>query len=38
VAARKERRMSTVLEINLALWGMLICSGVEVAGWLQAVL
>ena len=33
-----EKRMSTVLEINLALWGMLICSGMEVAAWLHAVL
>jgi hypothetical protein len=31
-----EKRMSTVLEINLALWGMLICSGVEMAAWLQS--
>lgn len=27
--------MSTALEINLALWGMLICSGLEMAAWLQ---
>ena len=31
-----EKRMSAVLEINVALWGMLICSGMEVAGWLHA--
>jgi hypothetical protein len=24
------------LEINLALWGMFICSGMEIAGWLFA--
>jgi hypothetical protein len=27
--------MSTALEINIALWGMLICSGIEMAGRLQ---
>jgi len=25
-----EKRMSVALEINLALWGMIICSGIEV--------
>lgn len=27
--------MLDVLEINVALWGMLICSSLEVIGWLQ---
>jgi hypothetical protein len=27
--------MLEVIEINIALWGMLICSGIEIAGWLQ---
>jgi hypothetical protein len=27
--------MLAVVEINIALWGMLVCSGVEVAGWFQ---
>jgi hypothetical protein len=30
--------MLKVLEINIALWGMLVCSGIEIAGWLQATL
>jgi|SwirhisoilCB3_FD_contig_31_13083204_length_404_multi_3_in_0_out_0_1 hypothetical protein len=30
-----EERMAAVLQINVALWGMLICSGMEMAGWLQ---
>jgi len=30
--------VSAVLEINLALWGMLICSGMEIAGWFQAAI
>lgn len=28
--------MLEFLEINVALWGMLICSSLEVTGWLQA--
>jgi hypothetical protein len=28
--------MLPALEINVALWGMVICWGVEMAGWLQA--
>jgi hypothetical protein len=27
--------MLAVVEINIALWGMLVCSGIEVAGWFQ---
>jgi hypothetical protein len=30
--------MSVALEINIALWGMLICSGIEIAIWIQAAL
>jgi hypothetical protein len=27
--------MSVAFEINLALWGMIICAGVQVANWLD---
>jgi hypothetical protein len=29
--------MLDVLQINLALWGMLFCLVIEIAGWLQTV-
>jgi hypothetical protein len=32
---RGARHMLAVVEINLALWGMLVCSGIEVSSWLQ---
>jgi hypothetical protein len=28
--------MSVAVQINLALWGLLVCSGVQAASWLQA--
>jgi hypothetical protein len=28
--------MFDIVQINIALWGMLICSGMEVASWVQA--
>ena len=28
--------MFDIVQINIALWGMLICSGMEMAGWFQA--
>jgi len=31
-----EERMFVAVEINLALWGLIICSVVQVAGWLQS--
>jgi hypothetical protein len=38
VVARSGKRKSTALEINLALWGMIVCSGIELVGWVQAAL
>jgi hypothetical protein len=32
---KRSNAMSTALQINVALWGMLICSGMQIAGWLQ---
>jgi len=29
-------RMPIVLQINVALWGMLICLAIQAAGWLKA--
>jgi hypothetical protein len=31
-----EWRMPSILAINVALWGMLICLGLEVTGWIYA--
>ena len=28
-----EKRMPVALEINVALWGMIICSGIKLIGW-----
>jgi len=30
--------MLAVVELNLALWGMLICSAMEIASWFQATM
>jgi hypothetical protein len=32
-----ETRMSIAFQINIALWGMIICSAIEVAYWLHPI-
>ena len=34
----RRKRMVTALEINVALWGMLICTEIEIAEWVRYVL
>jgi hypothetical protein len=35
--ARGETHMADALQINLALWGMIVCAQIEVARWVQSI-